>query len=156
MVRLETSYSKRLPHGMKGVAFWSNGFKQVTNNVRPILGPQDFKGLKFRIQPSPLIERHIKNWGGKTSVIPFNDAYRNLADGSVDGQENTISNIVSKRLYQVQKYMTISNHGYLGYAVIFNKSSGIACLPMCNSCSWKHWMKQQSRQIRKQLEMRRI
>jgi tripartite ATP-independent transporter DctP family solute receptor len=110
------------PHGMKGVAFWSNGFKQVTNNVRPILGPQDFKGLKFRIQPSPLIERHIKNWGGKTSVIPFNDAYRNLADGSVDGQENTISNIVSKRLYQVQKYMTISNHGYLGYAVIFNKS----------------------------------
>lgn len=52
----------------------------------------------------------------------FNDAYRNLADGSVDGQENTISNIVSKRLYQVQKYMTISNHGYLGYAVIFNKS----------------------------------
>ncbi|WP_442602327.1 DctP family TRAP transporter solute-binding subunit [Paenibacillus sp. KN14-4R] len=110
------------PFGLKGVAFWFNGFKQLTSSTKPLRTLNDFHNVKFRIQPSPVIERQFQALGASTSIIPFNEAYHNLAVGNVSGQENTISNIVSKKLYQVQRYMTISNHGYLGYAVVFNKN----------------------------------
>ncbi|MCC3382169.1 DctP family TRAP transporter solute-binding subunit [Paenibacillus farraposensis] len=110
------------PYGMKGIAFWSNGFRQITNNTRPIRQPADFKGLKFRIQPSQVLERQFEALGASTISTPFNEIYHNLETGTADGQENTISNILTKRFYQVQRYMTVSNHSYLGYAVIFNKS----------------------------------
>ncbi|ASR48816.1 C4-dicarboxylate ABC transporter [Paenibacillus kribbensis] len=110
------------PHGMKGVAFWSNGFRQITNNTHPISQPADFVGLKFRIQPSKVLERQFEALGASTISTPFNEIYHNLETGTADGQENTISNILTKRFYQVQRYMTISNHSYLGYAVVFNKS----------------------------------
>ncbi|WP_256830941.1 MULTISPECIES: DctP family TRAP transporter solute-binding subunit [unclassified Paenibacillus] len=107
--------------GLKGAAFWHNGFRQVTNNVRPLRTPEDFQGLKFRIQPSTVLERQFKALNASTISTPFNELYRTLETGRADGQENTISNILSKRLYQVQRFMTISNHGYLGYVVTFNK-----------------------------------
>ncbi|WP_025718996.1 DctP family TRAP transporter solute-binding subunit [Paenibacillus sp. 1-18] len=110
------------PYGMKGVAFWSNGFRQMTNNARPIRKPADFAGLKFRIQPSQVLERQFETLGASTISTPFNEIYHSLETRTADGQENTISNIFTKRFYQVQRYMTISNHSYLGYAVIFNKS----------------------------------
>ncbi|EXX90383.1 C4-dicarboxylate ABC transporter [Paenibacillus darwinianus] len=109
------------PYGMKGGAYWSNGFRQMTNDVRPLRTPDDFRGLKFRVQPSEVLERQFNLLGASTISTPFNEVYRNLEAGAVDGQENTISNILSKRLYQFQRYMTISNHGYLGYVVIFNE-----------------------------------
>lgn len=108
-------------HGMKGADFWHNGFRQVTNNVRPLRTPEDFQGLTFRIQPSPVLERQFEALNASTISTPFNEIYRSLKTGRVDGQENTISNILSKRLYQVQRFMTISNHSYLGYIVTFNK-----------------------------------
>jgi C4-dicarboxylate-binding protein DctP len=108
-------------HQMQGVAYWGNGFKQMTSVLRPLRVPDDFRSQTFRIQSSPVLVSQFKAFGAKTSIIPFNEVYGNLKDKSVDGQENTISNIMSKRLYLVQKYMTISNHGYLGYVVIFNK-----------------------------------
>jgi tripartite ATP-independent transporter DctP family solute receptor len=106
---------------MIGLAFWSNGFKQMTNNDRPLLLPDDFAGLKFRIITSKVLESQFRMLGASAVALPFNEVYRNLDSGAVDGQENTVSNIFSKRLYQVQRYMTLSNHGYLGYAVIMNK-----------------------------------
>lgn len=110
------------PFGMKGVAFWSNGFRQMTNNTHPLRTPTDFRGLKFRIQPSRVLDRQFEALGASTISTPFNEIYHSLETGAADGQENTISNILTKRFYQVQRYMTISNHSYLGYAVIFNKS----------------------------------
>jgi tripartite ATP-independent transporter DctP family solute receptor len=107
---------------MKGLAFWRNGFKQVTNNSHPITRIEDFRYLKFRILPSEVIKSQFELLGASTSDIPFNQVYNSLHKGQIDGQENTISNIYTKRIYQVQKYMTLSNHGYLGYAVISNKS----------------------------------
>lgn len=107
--------------GLKGAAFWHNGFRQVTNNVRPLRTPEDFQGLKFRIQPSPVLERQFKALNASVISTPFNELYRTLETGKADGQENTISNILSKRLYQVQRFVTISNHSYLGYVVTFNK-----------------------------------
>ncbi len=107
---------------MKGLAFWSNGFKQVTSNQRRLLTPEDFRGQRFRIMPSRVLEDQYKLLHAEPVAIPFNEVYRNIEQGTVDGQENTISNIFTKRLYLGQKYMTLSNHGYLGYAVIVNKS----------------------------------
>lgn len=109
------------PFNIKGMAFWSNGFKQFTSN-RPIHMPEDLRGQRFRIMPSKVLQAQFQTIGATAEDAPFTDVYRKLADGAVDGQENTISNIYTKRLYQVQKYMTISNHGYLGYAVIMNRS----------------------------------
>lgn len=108
--------------GMVGLAFWHNGLKQITNNVRPILLPEDFKGLHFRIMPSPVIAEQFSLLGVKTTEAPFNQVYLLLKSRQLDGEENTISNIYTKRFYTVQKYLTISNHGYLGYPVFINRT----------------------------------
>ncbi|UUZ80967.1 DctP family TRAP transporter solute-binding subunit [Paenibacillus sp. P26] len=105
-----------------GMAYWGNGFRQITSNRGPIIHPSDFQGLRFRILPSKVIETYFHALDAKTDAIPFNDVYRALESGAVDGEENSISNINSKKFYQVQKYMTISNHSYLGYAVLMNKA----------------------------------
>jgi tripartite ATP-independent transporter DctP family solute receptor len=106
---------------IKGLALWSNGFKQMTSNNRPLLEPSDFKGQRFRIMPSEVIEEQFRLLGAEPKVVPFNQVYESLEKHQFDGQENTISNIYSKRFYQLQRYMTISNHGYLGYAVLMNE-----------------------------------
>lgn len=104
--------------GYKGLAFWDNGFKQITNNVRPIVYPEDIKGLSFRVMPSEALFKTYQAVGARAVTYPFNDVYNVLQDGTVDGQENTLSNIYSKGFYQQQQYMTISNHNYLGYVVL--------------------------------------
>jgi C4-dicarboxylate-binding protein DctP len=106
---------------MKGLAIWGNGFKQMTSNRGPLLAPSDFAGQRFRILPSRIIKAEFDAFGAHTAEIPFNEVYRELEAGNVDGGENTITNIYSKKFYKVQKYMTISNHAYLGYAVLINK-----------------------------------
>ncbi|MFY0543568.1 TRAP transporter substrate-binding protein [Brevibacillus sp. H7] len=108
------------PHNMKGLALWSNGFKQMTSN-KPIRTLEDFAGQRFRIMRSHVLETQFQALNAKAVPIPFNETYSQLEKGVIDGGENTISNIYTKRLYQVQKYMTTSNHGYLGYAVIVNQ-----------------------------------
>ncbi|WP_254901691.1 DctP family TRAP transporter solute-binding subunit [Thalassobacillus devorans] len=108
--------------GIKGLTFWYNDYKQVTNSSHPILYPEDFHRLHFRIMPSPVIESQFEQLGASTSELPFNKTYRNLEVDFVNGQENTASNISSKKLFQDQSYMTISNHGYLGYAVLINEA----------------------------------
>ena len=104
---------------IKGLTFWSNGFKQMTSNSL-ITKPEDLEGKNFRIMPSNVIEAQFDEFGAKASVLPFNQTFPYLESKKIDGQENTISNIYSKKIYEVQKYMTISNHGYLGYAVLIN------------------------------------
>ena len=106
---------------MKGLAFWGSGFKQGTAN-RPLIRPEDFAGQRFRIIPSPVLEAQFRALGAVPVGSSFTDLYSMLASGKVDGEENTISNVYTKRLYQVQKHMTVSNHNYLGYAVIVNKT----------------------------------
>jgi tripartite ATP-independent transporter DctP family solute receptor len=105
---------------MKGLAFWSNGFKHMTSSRKPLLEPDDFKGQVFRVMPGEVIEEQFHLLHAESVVTSFNEVYRSLETQEVDGQENTISNIYSKSLYKVQKNLTLSNHGYLGYAVIIN------------------------------------
>ncbi|MCY9695950.1 DctP family TRAP transporter solute-binding subunit [Paenibacillus alginolyticus] len=109
------------PKGIVGLGFWANSFQQMTSNRGTLAHPEDFRDLKFRILPSKIIESQFRQLNAKTVPIPFNQVYRSMESGQVDGGENSISNIYSKKLYQVQKYLTISNHAYLGYGVLVNK-----------------------------------
>lgn len=100
--------------GLVGIAFWENGFKQFTAN-RAIRGPEDFAGLRIRTMKSRLLMDQFSVMGAEPVVIDFATLHQALADGAVDGQENPLVAIVGKRLYQVQKHLTLSNHAWLGY-----------------------------------------
>ncbi|WP_243387174.1 DctP family TRAP transporter solute-binding subunit [Bacillus kexueae] len=106
---------------VKTFSFWYNGFKQFSNSKHPIKNPSDFKKLHFRSMPSELVKDQFEWLGASVSFIPFNRIYENLEVGFIDGQENTVSNFQTKKMYQHQPYLTISNHSYLGYIVIMNK-----------------------------------
>ncbi len=103
-----------------GLAVWDNGFKQVTNGIRPLVKPEDFRGITFRVMNSQVLEDQFNTLGAYAVPMPFNAVFNALAWGNVDGEENTISNIYSKHFDRVQRYLTISNHSYLGYVVLAN------------------------------------
>ena len=106
--------------GIIGLAFWDNGFKQMTSN-KPIRKPDEFKGQKFRIQSSKVIDAQFRALGAIPQVMAYSEVYQALQTGVVDGQENPTSNVFQSKLYEVQKYLAMSDHGYHGYAVIVNK-----------------------------------
>jgi tripartite ATP-independent transporter DctP family solute receptor len=106
---------------MKALAFWSNGFKQMTSAKKPLITVSDFKGQTFRVMSGEVLQRQFQILGAKAVATPFNEVFSTLENQKVDGQENTISNIYSKSLYKHQKNLTLSNHGYLGYVVIVNE-----------------------------------
>jgi len=106
--------------GIKGLAFWDNGFKSFSANV-PLKAVADFKGKKYRIQSSKVLEEQMRSVGGIPQVIAFGETYQALQTGVVDGTENPISNFYTQKMHEVQKHLTLTNHGYLGYAVIVNK-----------------------------------
>ncbi|UFJ38906.1 DctP family TRAP transporter solute-binding subunit [Brevibacillus humidisoli] len=106
--------------GLVPLAFWDNAFKQFTSSPRPIHVPSDMQGMRVRIMPSKVLNKQFAMLGAKPLEMSFNDVYLALEKGQLDGQENTISNIYTKRFYRVQDHLTISNHGYLGYLVLMN------------------------------------
>lgn len=108
------------PKGITGLAFWDNGFKQMSAN-RPLHSVEDFKGLKLRIQSSKVLEAQMKALGANPQVMAFSEVYSALQQGVVDGTENPMSNLYTQKMHEVQRHLTISDHGYLGYAVIVNK-----------------------------------
>jgi len=101
--------------------YWDNAFKQLTSAKKALLMPEDAKGQKFRIMSSKVLEAQFKAVGANPQVMPFSEVYSALQQGVIDGQENTNSNNKTKKFYEVQKYMTVSNHGYLGYLVVMSK-----------------------------------
>ena len=107
--------------GFVALDFWDNAFKQMTDSKRALIKPEDAKGLKFRIMSSKVLEEQFKAVGAIPQVMPFSEVYSALQQGVIDGQENTNSNIYTKKFYEVQKYMSITNHGYLGYLVVMSK-----------------------------------
>ncbi|MCW5625545.1 MAG: TRAP transporter substrate-binding protein [Burkholderiales bacterium] len=106
--------------GLKGLAYWDNGFKQVSAN-KPLRKPADFRGLKFRVQSSKVLSATFRQLGAMPQVMAFSEVYTALQQGVVDGAENPLSNLYTQKMYEVQKHLTISDHGYLVYAVIVNK-----------------------------------
>jgi C4-dicarboxylate-binding protein DctP len=108
------------PKGMIGLAYWDNGFKQMSAN-KALRVPADYKGLKFRIQSSKVLEAQFRALGAIPQVMAFSEVYQALQTGVVDGQENTPSNMYTQKMHEVQKYTTLTNHGYIGYVVVVNK-----------------------------------
>ncbi|MBR1132091.1 TRAP transporter substrate-binding protein [Bradyrhizobium iriomotense] len=108
------------PKGITGLAYWDNGFKQMSANKK-LVTPADYQGVKFRIQSSRVLQAQFKTLGSLPQVMAFGEVYQALQTGVVDGQENTWSNIYTQKMHEVQKYITETNHGYIGYVVIVNK-----------------------------------
>ena len=108
------------PKGIMGLAYWDNGFKIMSAN-RPLKTPADFKGLKMRIQSSKVLEAQMRALGALPQVMAFSEVYQAMQTGVVDGSENTPSNMYTQKHHEVQKHITMSDHGYIGYAVIVNK-----------------------------------
>jgi C4-dicarboxylate-binding protein DctP len=112
--------AKLEPKGIRGLAFWDNGFKSFSAN-KPLHTPADFKGQKMRIQSSKVLESQMRALGALPQVMAFSEVYQALQTGVVDGTENPHSNLFTQKMFEVQKHMTLTEHGYLGYAVITNK-----------------------------------
>lgn len=107
---------------LKGLAMWPNGFKQFTDNKNPLLTPEDFKGLKFRTQAGKVLEAQFKGLGAGSATIAFGETYAALQQGTVDGQENTFNNIDTQKYQEVQKYLSVTNHGRIDYIVLVNNT----------------------------------
>ena len=108
------------PKGILGLAYWDNGFKVMSAN-KPLKHVADFKGLKMRIQSSKVLDSQMRAIGAIPQVMAFSEVYQALQTGVVNGTENPPSNLYTQKMHEVQKYVTVSDHGYLGYAVIVNK-----------------------------------
>ena len=113
-------FTKLEPKAIKGLAYWDNGFKVMSAN-KPLRMPEDFRGLKMRIQSSKVLEAQMRALGAIPQVLAFSEVYQALQTGVCDGTENTPSNEYTQKMHEVQKYTTLSRHGYIGYAVITNK-----------------------------------
>jgi len=103
--------------GLVGLGFWHNGLKQMSAN-KPLLLPTDAKGLKFRIQPSDVLQAQFEALGAVPQKLAFSEVYGALQTGVVDGQENTYSNIFTQKFFEVQDGITETNHGLLDYLLV--------------------------------------
>jgi C4-dicarboxylate-binding protein DctP len=108
------------PKGILGLAYWDNGFKLMSANT-PLRDVKDFHGRKMRIQSSKVLDAQFRALGAIPQVMAFSEVYQAMQTGVVDGSENTPSNMFTQKHYEVQKDITNSRHGYIGYAVIVNK-----------------------------------
>jgi len=113
-------FKKLESKGISGLAYWDNGFKVMSAN-KPLRKVDDFKGLKMRIQSSKVLEAQFRALGAIPQVMAFSEVYQAMQTGVVDGSENTPSNMYTQKHHEVQKFITLSDHGYIGYAVIVNK-----------------------------------
>ncbi len=108
--------------GLKGLGLWAGGFKQITSNKKPIESPEDMKGLDIRVIPSESLINQYKAWGANPTPIDFAELYTSLQQGVVDAEENPLVTILSQKFYEVQKYLTISNHAYQFHMIMANES----------------------------------
>ena len=112
--------SSMTSNGIQGLAYWHNGMKQLSTDKAQLKRPEDVKGLKFRIQPSDVLEAQFRALGANPQKMAFAEVYQALQTGVVDGQENTWSNIYTQKFYEVQKTIAETNHGVIDYMVITN------------------------------------
>ncbi len=116
----QTLFRKLESKGITGLAYWDNGFKDLSAN-KPLRSPADARGLKMRIQSSKVLESQMRSVGALPQTMAFSEVYQALQTGVVDGTENPPSNLYTQKMHEVQKHMTLTGHGYIGYAVITNK-----------------------------------
>ena len=106
--------------GLQGLAFWEIGFRNLTNNTRPIHGPDDLKGLKLRTTPNPAHIEAFSILGANPAPMPFAELYSALQTGTVDGQENPTTHIYHSNFHEVQKHLSITEHAYTAAPLVMN------------------------------------
>jgi len=107
--------------GLVGLAYWENGFRNLTNNVRPVEKMEDFDGIKLRVMPNPVFIDTFKQMGANAVPLPFSELFTALETKAVDGQENPYNTILSSKFYEVQKYLSVTNHVYSPWIVTASK-----------------------------------
>jgi len=115
--------------GLKGLAFWDNGWRELTNNVRPVKVPADVKGLKVRTTGSPVHIEAFKELGANPVPMPLAELYTALEMKTVDAQEHPLGVLWSAKLYEVQKYLSLTNHAYSALILVMNKAKFDALTP---------------------------
>lgn len=108
---------------MYGVNFWGAGFRHITNNVRPIETPEDLAEVRMRTMQAPIIISTYENLGANATAMAFTEVYNGLQQGVVEGQENPLANIYTMRFYEVQDYLSLTNHAYHAYAAVINQNA---------------------------------
>lgn len=107
--------------GFVALNFWDNHFKHLSSSKNPLIQPSDAAGQKFRIMSSKVLEAQFQAVGANPQMMPFSEVYSGLQQGVIDGQENTFSNIYTKKFHEVQTDLSVTGHGYLGYLVVMSK-----------------------------------
>jgi C4-dicarboxylate-binding protein DctP len=113
-------FKKLESKGITGLAYWDNGFKDMSAN-KTLRKPEDMKGLKMRIQSSKVLDSEMRALGALPQVMAFSEVYQAMQTGVVDGSENPPSNFYTQKMFEVQKDLTLTDHGVIQYAVIVNK-----------------------------------
>ena len=109
------------PKGMVGLVYWENGFRNLTNNKRPITKLEDMNGIKLRVMQNNVFLDSFKALGANAVPLPFSELFTALETRAVDGQENPFNTVVSSKFYEVQKYLTVTNHVYSPWIVTVSK-----------------------------------
>lgn len=109
------------PKGIKGLGFWENGFRHITNDKKPIVHPADVKGLKIRTMENPVHQETFKQLGALPTPMAWGEVFTALQQGTIDGQENPLEIINSAKVYEVQKYISLTGHFYSPAVLLINK-----------------------------------
>lgn len=107
--------------GLVGLAYWENGFRNLTNNKRPVAKMEDLDGIKLRVMQNDVFLSSFKTLGANAVPLPFSELFTALETRTVDGQENPYNTILSSKFYEVQKYLTVTNHVYSPWIVTVSK-----------------------------------
>lgn len=144
------------PKGLIGLAFWENGFREITNNVRPIKSPADLKGLKMRTQQNRLHIKYFTDLGASPTPLAFTEIYNALATKVVDGQENPYSLIATNKFYEQQKFVSQTDHVYSAVPVYFSKAkwsklpTDVQKLVKDTIYDLRLWQRERGRQMQKE------
>ena len=111
-----------IPKGIKGVSFWENGFRQLSNNVRPVKSPADLKGLKIRTMENPIHVATFEALGAYATPMAGGELFTALQQGVVDGQDNPLPGVLTSKFYEVQKYVSLTGQFYSPGVLLINNA----------------------------------
>lgn len=113
--------AKLAEQGLVNLAYWENGFRQLTNSKRPVTKWEDFEGIKVRVMQNNIFLDTFSNLGANPTPMAFSEIFSALETGAIDAQENPFVTIDASKFYEVQKYVTVTNHAYTPFLVLFSK-----------------------------------
>jgi len=113
--------AKLYDKGLVGLVYWENGFRNLTNNIRPIQRMEDLGGIKLRVMQNAVFMESFKTLGASPVPLAFSDLFTAMEKTSVDGQENPYNTILSSKFYEVQKYLTVTNHVYSPWIMLVSR-----------------------------------